>query len=65
MGDTITLGDRNNPMTSIFLDTSKLPRNLRKQIMQQCGMMNTCSNVVCGRASDIMYNQGLIAEEIK
>jgi len=65
MGDTTMLADKNNPMTSIFLDTSKLSRNLRKQIMQQYGMMDTCSNIVCGRASDIMFNQGLIAEKIK
>lgn len=65
MGDITMLADRNNPMASIFLDTSRLSRDLRKQIMQQCGMMDTCSSIVCGKASDIMFNKGLIAEKIK
>lgn len=65
MGNTTMLADRNNPMTSIFLDTSRLSRDSRKQIMQQCGIMETCSNVVCGKVSDIMYNKGLIVTEIR
>ncbi len=60
-GDIMSMGD----MTSINLNTNKLSRNLRKDIMQKCTMMSTCSQVVCGVVQDITYSKGLIVSEIK
>jgi len=65
MGDTTVLVDKSNSMISISLDINKLSRKIRKQIMQQSSIENIWSNVVCGKASDIMYDKGLIIEEIK
>ena len=65
MGDMTTLMDKNNAMVSINLNTDKLSRNLRKEIMQKCTMMSTCSQVVCGLVRDVMYDKGLIVTEIR
>ena len=65
MGDMTTLMDKNNEMASINLNIDKLSRNLRKDIMQKCTIMSSCSQVVCGVVQDVMYDKGLIVSEIK
>ena len=65
MGDMTTLMDKNNAMASINLNTDKLSRSLRKNIMRKCTMMSTCSQVVCCSVQDVMYDKGLIVSEIK
>ena len=67
MGDdeSVMLMDRQNSMTSIFIDVSNMPRETRKSIMQQCGMGATCFNVVCGQAREIMFDKGIYVNQIK
>jgi hypothetical protein len=64
MGDISMLRDRNNLMASVNLNTKKLSRNLRKNIMQKCTFMNTCLQIVCGVAQDVDYDKGLIVNKI-
>jgi hypothetical protein len=63
--DSIMLSDRQNSMTSIFIDVTKLPRETKKQILQNCGIMQTCTNTVCGYPAQVMLNKGLSVNEIK
>ena len=67
MGDdkSVMLMDRQNSMTSIYIDVSNMPRKTRKAIMQQCGMGDTCSNIVCGQARKIMFDKGIYVNQIK
>ena len=67
MGDdeSVMLMDRQNSMTSIFIDVSNMPRETRKSIMQQCGIGGTCFNTVCGQAREIMFDKGIYVNQIK
>ena len=67
MGDdeSVMLMDKQNSMTSIYIDVSNMPRETRKSIMQNCGMEATCFNIVCGQAREIMFDKGIYVNQIK
>ncbi len=67
ISDETQLLDINNPATRILIDVSKMPRSLKKEIMQKCTFLGGCNNIVCGYADNslIQLYKTLHVSEIK
>jgi hypothetical protein len=48
--------------TPIFLDFKRIPREQRKQILEECNM--GCSATIRGKVGEIAYQKGIIADDI-
>jgi hypothetical protein len=53
-------------MNPIFIDTTKLAREHRREIISQCGnAMSTCRVTIYGAIGTVSYQKGIIAEQIE
>jgi hypothetical protein len=66
MMDMFMLKKSMSDMSPMFVDTSKLAREQRKEIISRCGdMMSGCSLIVQGTVGKVSYQNGLMAEQVE
>ncbi len=66
MLDMFMLKKSMTDMSPIIIDTSKLQREQRRQIIQRCGdIMSGCRVIVIGTVGKVSYQNGIVAENIE